>query len=324
MSSKKRAPKRIAERQRKNEITNHEENEVKFMYAVIVEWDGEPPLKSWYNRLYSYGLHVRGEKDSTPLARRLHRTSDGWGAIAQEGIIFTETEELAKQLTYWATYYGAKSVWSGQFIAQSSALDDSDMAAMEMIAKKWKKSGPKRAAEKGKYVMTCRDHMETWEEEFESTPLVCPRCSSSRINARMGNRPRFMSPAYRSGDLTLYDYWLSTRFSSGTFEIPEHVASFNAGDVLPPSPKDMVRKIAIPEVVADGLPNDDETIVHIYDLAFSISQMSKSSRQSGRLRVLMAYNIAGGEGAYMMSARNDGKLDIIDLCILDNNMTQYL
>ena len=309
--------------------------DIKFAYQLIIEWDGKKPPTSFYNRMREYGLSVRGrggkakglENDQTPLARRLFHTKKGWGVIAQEGIILVETENLLQQLTQWAQYYGARSVMTGRFLIEQTALEESDRGALEAFVKAWTKTGPKRAAELGIYVITCRDELKTFERELEATPLQCPDCLSTNFNARMGKQDVFMSAKYRADDMPLFDYWLATRFSTGMFELPIMVNSHKAGEIIPPSPKDVIRKLKLPEVRVDPiLFKSDDDLLHIYDLSYVLSKMSRKDRINGRLRVLLAYNIANAEGGtvYSMAIKGDGSLDIVDLCVLDNQMTRYL
>jgi hypothetical protein len=206
-------------------------------------------------------------------------------------------------------------------------LEDSDKGALEAFVKAWTKTGPKRAAELGTYVITCRDEMKTFERELEATPLQCPDCLSTNFNARMGHINTFMSAKFRADDMPLYDYWLATRFATGMFELPMTINSHKSGEVIPPSPKDVLRKLKLPEVRVDPtLINDDDDLLHVYDLSYVLSKMSRKERINGRLRVLLAYNIANAEGGtvYSMAIKADGSLDIVDLCVLDNQMTAYL
>ena len=301
------------------------ENDMRFAYTLIVEWDGIQAPTSWYNRLHSYGLYVRGSKDASPLARRMTHTKKGWGVIATEGIILVETENLLQQLIMWAEKYKATTILTGRFIIEAANLDDADHAAMESMVKKWAKSGPKRAAELGDYVITCRDEVRTFIRPLDSTPLICPDCLSSRIDARMGTIATFMSVSHRTPDVSVYDYWLATRFSHGMFEIPASIDEYHAGEIVPPSPKDVLRKIKIPTLIGcDDFVKTDEDRLHVYDIAYSLSTMNKKQRIDGRLRVLLAYNIANGKNMYSMAIRPNGDLDKVDLCVLDGSLTKYL
>lgn len=182
--------------------------------VVLIEWDGNKPPTTWYNRLRSMNLRVMGDKKQSPLDRR----ACGSGVIYQEGMIMVNTPEQAVMISNIAKGLGAKNVVVGELSLTDASASANDMKVLDSIGKRGRPSKSDEELRQEPHVMTC-----LWELESRDVVLgelknehVCPVCGSTSIALRKGERRSFKP--YEKGDI--FDYWLKTHFVSGEYEKP--------------------------------------------------------------------------------------------------------
>jgi len=300
---------------------------------VLIEWGGKKPSSTWYNRLHQYGLYSRmpeSAKEEYSLfdwraSRNGTRKNDEYrGLILQEGAIMVSNVQLATDIASWAKAEGCVFVHVGHMITKEFSLDERSRNAFETLQKNVGKRGPKRQAEVGQYVVTCFSEVKTYQVDLEAIPFQCPYCGGSNIQARMGKVNVFQSAF--EGDSV--DYWKRTRFASGQFEVPELVKNV-PGKPVAKSPKLTVPEIEAPVLVdlPDELQEEIRTDLirywHLLDLAFCVQRFSKTQRIDGRLLVINAFIVSGGMSVMSFNPPSNG-VDLVDLCILDNQLAEYL
>ena len=186
------------------------------MYITIIEWDGRTPSTTYYNRMHSLGLFVRGNKDEkSPLTRRA--ISDG-SVIAQEGAVICASESLARAVASYALDDGAAMVQVGVVDSKDYQMTDKDARVMNRIEAIFGRKG-RPSGQKVFWAVTCYEEMETWQsaDELYAT-AVCPHCSGGYITGRPGDVDLYRYP----GDTkhSHLDRWLAHRFVRGAFEKP--------------------------------------------------------------------------------------------------------
>lgn len=320
---------------------DHFQEDVMFTHVVVIEWNGKKPPSSWYNRLHEYGLFSRSPKggDVSLLEWRSkqqgkRKSSSNRGVVLQEGLIAVSSATLARDISAWAEKYGAEHVEVGKMVTTKFSMSEKDFDHYSRLQSRVTKRGPK-VGDKGFYSVTCYDEVKTFVVEYESLPDTCPTCGGSNIQARMGTRPVFPT---EFTDGNPFAYWVDTRFSNGTFEIPE----------LRPSTKESVIKhpkrqlgSKIGESLGIYFPSHDGedgfsmelnkyigkdfgNYAHTHDVAYCVSKMSLKERVIGRTSVIEAYVMNGGMNMYSFHPRKDEKIDVIDLCILDGDYAKFL
>lgn len=265
------------------------ENET--LYIVVIEWDGERPPTSWYNRLHALAGRVRGDKSETPLARR----DDGRGVVMQEGAILCPSESLARTLAFIARdEYGAAAVAIGEAsMTTAFTMSREDSAVISRIQKTLGKRGRKPKAEK--WAVTCLEEMRTYDVEH-SRPYQCPHCSGMKIKIRRGDAQTFREPG---GDI--FTAWARTRFSGPHWE-PATVADSGADapefdDLLIGNADDVaflaeLQDAAIVDQIAE-LPRAEQ--YSILDAVFVARRhTSGEKRTNARVRAIAAYFQNGG------------------------------
>lgn len=303
--------------------------------VVLIEWGGVKPSSTFYNRLHSYGLYSRmpgdvKESDEFDLLQwRASRNGDNKrefkrGVILQEGAIMVNNLQLASDIAGWAKQEGCMFVHIGHMVTKEFKMSERDLVAFQSLQRNVGKRGPKRQAEVGSYAVTCFSEAKTYQVDLEATPFMCPYCSSSNIAARMGQATSFQIDF----EGTPEEYWKRTRFSTKTFEVPTMIQNVK-GKPVAKSPKLTVPEIDLPELI--GMPDEvlawKETDITKYwnllDVAYCVSQYTNAQRLEGRLLVINAYIVSGGEEFISFNPPLKG-VDIADLCIIDRKYAEYL
>ena len=197
------------------------------MYATIIEWDGGKPPTKWYNRLARFGLNVRGDKGSAPLARRSKDNHDT--VIYQEGVIITEALSTAQVLGRLANEMGAVNVSIGQLDLIDNktafAVDNEILTRLNGLSRIGRPTGGK--AEVKDYAVTCMDEVKTFNVRSDGKAIVCPSCSSFNVEYVEGKRKIYgaytttINPDPLKDKKDFYLLWLATRFNEGRFEMPK-------------------------------------------------------------------------------------------------------
>jgi len=209
-----------------NEKTLFNRNGDETLYFVAIEWDGEQPPSTWYERMHRLAGRVRGDKSQTPVVRR----DDDSGVIFQEGLIFTPSESLARTLGFLARdEFGATAVAIGEAVVKPTfTMSREDSAVINRIAATLGKRG--RKPNKQNWVVTCLEQMRTFVTN-ESYPIQCPNCRGMKIRIRPGN-----VNAYRDDGDDIFNIWVRTRFGNSPHWEPTSV-DMVADDETPVAPK---------------------------------------------------------------------------------------
>lgn len=314
---------------------------------LVIEWNGKKPSGNWYHRLHQYGLYSRGRgggrgRDAGELSllqwRALQpgerKTRESRGLILQEGVILCKSMSLAKDLAMWAKGEGAEIIQIGTYVVQDFSISEDDQKAFESMKAKATKKGRKRVIERGSYVITCLDEIETFQKNLDSAPFNCPKCGSSRIFTRMGKRAVYLVYYQINIDGTapdsVTDYWVRTRFNTGRFEIPVlKKAGKNAYPVPWVTVENAHTDYGLP--LSKDLPADfvlaqerDESFkMHILDVAYCVSSKGLPQRMDERYGVLASYAQAGGE-KFQTFVSSEESLDMVDLVSGDPSLMAYM
>ena len=189
------------------------------MWLVIIEWDGQKPPTTYYNRLHSLGLNVRGTngamttKDESPLARR---TGDDPGAvILQEGAVLCASQSLARSIGLLAQANGAAFVRIAPTEeTQALVATAEDEAAIQRLNKVYGRRG-RPSDTFHDWVVTCLEEMRTFQVRNSKGVANCPNCKGMRIRTRKGRAVGYKRD-YMSDDP--FESWLRVHFAEGTFE----------------------------------------------------------------------------------------------------------
>ena len=295
---------------------------------LVIEWDGKPPVMTWYDKLHRMGIWVQGgdvNEYPSPLSRRQSITGRKGGRgnalVIQEGVFLCRNVDVAKELGSLATDYGASIKILGNLFVTDFALSQSDIFALDEFKRVTSKRGRKRAEDKGRYVVTCLAEGQTFEAELDAQPVVCPDCGSFRITAHIGQRPVYQPP---SGDMK--SYWLRTRFDDeGRFEIPEISKTGN-----PP------RELAAAAFEIPALFDEAQFLMNIakteqyksvqldvLDALYCLTKLGESERMTERYNIIGSYIGSGGTKPYLMGRPEHG-YDLVDLCIIRPAFKKFL
>jgi len=86
------------------------------MFLVLIEWDGLQPPTSYYNRLKSLGIRVRGDKSEAPVVRR---------ASSKNGVKPGRDYRLAREIMMNGSYQDVSRTWdNGSSVLQDGSSSD--------------------------------------------------------------------------------------------------------------------------------------------------------------------------------------------------------
>lgn len=330
-----------------------EEGEQRAAIFVAIEWDGNKPPATFYNRLHQYGLYSRRsleeknvafESDNASLyhwrstQNGKKKTETMSGLVLQEGMILVNSASMAEFIMYEAKRLGAKHVIVGNLSMSDFAIGEQDLRVLDQMHKVVSKRGPKKSAEEGRYVVTCYDEARTYEVLHEAQPIQCPMCNSVKIEVRSGKQYTFTHDPKETndkGDVTAY--WSRTRFAGSNFEVPVFV-SLTKGKPLAPFPPIEFDKKAFINIIAsldiDTTMNsnwyndiwrngtDAIAMMHLLDVMYCAAKKNKAQRKLERVKVIIDYFASEGENDYDFSVPE--KVDIIDLVQIDRSYAKYL
>lgn len=186
------------------------------MHIVLLEWDGRKPPTRWYDRLDDLGLRVRGDKEYSPVERRLsRRQSEGKTAVVfQESTIMCESESTAKTLAHIAGSMGAHVQLVSASIVDMN-LSTRDAEIMQRLDNTLGRRG-RRPGDPSEWCVTCYEECVSMKHREAFYVVSCPSCASMSFNAVPGDVMRYKVP-----DGELLEVWMRHRFSRGVFEVPE-------------------------------------------------------------------------------------------------------
>lgn len=238
------------------------------MYIVVIEWDGDKPPTTFYNRMHALGLHVQGSKDLSPLERR---SRDDGSVVIQEGVVLCSSESLAHEIGLLADTLGAEVVKIGAVEPIKFEASEADVAVHRKIESVFSRRGRPIGSPENEWVVTCFEEGVTRDISREARNIVnCPICSGLNIRARVGTQI-----ALRPDDsVDALEFWARSRFVSGEFEVPE--ISDAAVDEIDPR---------IPAALSNGREND--ALSRIRTSSTLKAQIGKVSRRRA-LRLLDA------------------------------------
>lgn len=285
------------------------------IWTVVMEWDGEKPPTTYYNRLHSYGFRVRGDKEKNPIARRVPwwnaASSMGKGVIIQESVVVCDSESLARLIYDTAVNNGAKNVqmFSGDAVDKRLTVEDAKIMA-EIEGKLGRRGRPAKDS-KVNWVVTCYEKCNTQTVEESVHVVNCPCCGGTRIYAREGEMPSYKFP---SGDI--FDAWKRHRFASGRFEVA------NDGDQEPPQSVAIsdAKEAKTIEVIrkSKGLLNrlsmvNPRIARSILDAVFaSRTYLGEELRQEARVRAFVDMTKRGAGTTDVSLIESNDHFDLID------------
>lgn len=276
----------------KSTIFNQNENDT--LFFVAIEWDGEQPPSTWYERMHYLAGRVRGDKDETPVVRR----DNDSGVIFQEGLILTPSESLARTLAFLARdKFEAAAVAVGEAVINPAfTMSREDAAIINRISRTLGKRGRKPKPQD--WVVTCIEEMTTYGVN-ESQPIQCPHCRGMRIRVRPGTRT-----GYRDDHDDILALWIRTRFAGPHWE-PAGVDMLTDIDPVPPAIDDIEFGSDLDSEFVAGLQNSGiaEQIEHLprfkqlelLDAVYVARRFTNSAkRQTARINAVAKYFQYGG------------------------------
>lgn len=283
------------------------------MHMVIVEWDGKKPSRTYYNRLSQLGLTTKGDKEKSPLARRMNNNGS---VVAQEGVFLCTSRSLARTVAHLAHFYGAESIITGDVdTVNGYKLVEEDKEVIDNLMSKLTKRG-RPSLKEYKYVVTCYECCVSYIVDKVYDVNACQRCSGVSIHNRLVKEDagiRFETPE----DAGL-EFWYHSRFATGHFEIPLPVEGDN-GD---PCPTTVSISDTKEEAVVDIVRKSDDFLRRISSLEakdrmtlldnvfISRLRVPTSYRYKRRVRAITEAIALGIDGLSL--TENPSKVDIAD------------
>lgn len=298
----------------------------RLVYSLVIEWDGDKPPTTWYNRLAKLGLFVRGSKEKSPLDRRLSRS----GIISQEGTLLLNNQGQAIVLGALARKLGAKAVLVGQLAVQDeSSLSIQDQAALDRIAAVYGKRGRPDPARD--FVITCLDEHKS--SDWNGTnPVTCPICGSFNITFRLGKRQSFDVDAALAKH-SLVTVWQRSRFQAQVFETPINTITGDPLDMsaLPLDASEIHKadlavswgdQVRLRDLVAKGKILDSQAL-RLLDCAYAALGCDAKTRLQHRLDAIAAYAMSGKNFTGRLAA-DPTNLDWFDLWFYEKPLVTRL
>ncbi len=282
-----------------------------YSHFVVIEADGNQLPNWYYNRRRELAFKVRGDKEQSPLARRVSRaTADGseLGVIMQEGMIITASESFARQIAHLTQLafddLDERDELTGQPFVQIGTLELQEGFSMtrqdhqiaERIQRVMGKKGRRPKAKN--WAVSCSECCTVTTLEHHS-PVNCPNCGGFLIKNRPGKANVFGKPAGQD----VAELWLNTRFNGPHWEPARIVTDADdmpiapAVDVNDLQESDEITKFLGSDVIDTIRTHmDDETAVEFMDAIFiSRSQFNTETRLQSRLTTATQFFARGGQ-----------------------------
>jgi len=185
-------------------------------WMVVIEWDGDKPPTSFYNRVRKLTSGVRQtDKVGSPFSRRAE--VDVRAVHMQEGAILCMSKSLARALALLAQEYGAINVDVAEVKNLSPVVaTEEDLQALQRIRNTLGRRGrPPRKYRRWKTV-TCYEEIVSRHYETDDDIINCEVCGSLDITVTY---PNVIAGADDVGetffrefeDETLFDTWMRLR-----------------------------------------------------------------------------------------------------------------
>jgi len=273
------------------------------MQVVLIEWDGKKPPTTYYNRLESIGLVVRGNKEDrnlSPMVRREMRvpeklrTNNGDipSIIFQEGAVMCSNEQLARTVAQYAHEARAKNVVIVSGMAEEYAMDVNDAKVMNKLENMLGRRGrPAKDMTKQNWTVTCHDECAVYRVEDAKYVPTCPRCHSPNIFSRVGDIAAYAMPT--GGDI--FECWKRLRFSTGRFEVCEEGQS------------------EAPPIFACSITGDDFNVVCNMERSKTfVNEIAKIESKDGRKMALKILDAVFTARNFLSDkARRDARLNAV-------------
>jgi len=187
-------------------------------WMVVIEWDGDKPPTSFYNRVRKLTSGVRQtDKVGSPFSRRAE--VDVRAVHMQEGAILCMSKSLARALALLAQEYGAINVDVAEVVNLSPVVaTEEDLQALQRIRNTLGRRGrPPRKYRRWKTI-TCFEEIVSRHRETDEDIINCEECGSldiavtyPNVIAGADNIERTFFRELDFEDETLFDTWLRLR-----------------------------------------------------------------------------------------------------------------
>lgn len=286
------------------------------LYAVIIEWDGLQPPRTFYRRLDKLAFRVRGDEEKSVIARRVNENETG--LIIQEGCILCQSEKLARLVRNLAVemldeivdYEGrTPTVSMGRVqLNHNFTRTRQDSEIMDRIQSVLGRRGRPPADED--WAVSCLEcgrvgHVETW------APVNCPHCSGPFIHSRRGKPVK-----YADDGSDIFDLWIRSRFAGPHWEPVEQ----DPGAPAPPAEVEILNQREQRPVAVMGqsaatldlirtMPRQQG--IDVLDAIFlNRAYKEYDERQRNRLEIALAYMSAGGTNIDLSETAD--RVDLVD------------
>lgn len=280
------------------------------LYVVLIEWDGEQPPTTWYQRMHQLAGKVRGEDELSVVERRADK-----GVIFQEGCILCKSESLAKVLAVYARdYFDAHAVSVGvATVTTNWGMSKADAEIINRVQTALSKRG-RKPPEKD-YVITCHEEMKAYAAKV-SRPIQCPGCAGMRIHVRQGHLQHYRD----DGAGSAYDLWLRTRFNGPHWEPCEldgETTPPNVADLEPFSAKDSAIETQLAgaqqlQAVLEGMDDRQLALQTLDALYVARRHTEAEKRGAARLEAVTEYMMLGGDVTGVLLIEQDDAPDLLD------------
>lgn len=293
------------------------------MHIVVIEWDGQTPPTTYYNRMHKLGLYVRGDKDErNPLVRRTPQFVKDNGntpenIIFQEGCVVCTSEKLARAVAGYARTNGAKNVTVIQGGVVGGSMTVEDAKILQGLEGKLGQRG-RPTGESTPWVVTCFEEAISSSVQESLYAVNCPSCRSPHMRARAGEP----ITALFDYDAPIFDAWVAHRFTTGQFEVP-----VNGGETPPPlNPNvdaELERAVLTkmrnsPRLMSEiqAIANKNApTAARMLDAVFcGRAYVSETVRKESRLHAVLALYERGIDQSIHSIVESKDEFDLLDGC----------
>lgn len=279
-------------------------------YIVVLEWDGDKPPTTFYNRMRKLGLLVRGDKDISPLKRRAMYEGS---VIAQEGAIICSSQSLANLVAIYAQQDGAKNVMIATATPVEFHASQDDVNVLNKVEAIYGKRG-RPSGEKQNWAITCLEECKSYQSEDEAYAVGnCPYCRGAVIKTIPGDIPVWKMP---DGDV--FEAWTRHRFAGGEFFIShesdqaaEPPAKANITHVAEAKTVEMMRNSADFIVAINKMPR--HTAIRVLDAVLaSRTHMRYETRKENRVKSAIYLFERNADPKKVSLSEPTDKVDLLD------------
>lgn len=308
------------------------------MYLVLIEWDGQKPPTTYYNRMRrELGLSLNSRYDldrqriPDPLARR-RRENNGWrtdygqeSITFQEGAVLCTSNSLARTVFMMAKEFGAKNVQMFSANSIDFHLTTTDAEIMSSIEAKAGQRGRKSKSQQlSDWAVTCYEEQVTFLVKESYYVISCPSCSSTNVNATIGEVPLFEIPT----GIPVFEAWVRHRFARGHYEVPHTGSGIVAparklDEIAEEDERKTVEKMSasgklMQEVAWIEQATNQLQAMRILDSVFAARcKMMREVRREARAQTCVKLYERGVDPGQASVIENDHEFDVIDGAFVD-------